>query len=124
MSEEAHSSEKEPSEETAPEETSPAEVTLPAELPVLPVRNTVLFPAIITPMIAAVERARRLVDDVLAVEPVLASRVQDAADTVRGIHPEHVRGVAERGDGESLLVLLELQSMLADERLIVHEEVV
>lgn len=69
-----------------------------------------------------------LVDGVLAVESLPASQVQEAADTTWGIHPEYVRGVAERrgGDtpinGDGLLVVLDLLALLADERLIVHEE--
>ena len=55
------------SEERGPERTAPAEqalsVTLPSELPVLPLRNTVLFPSLVTPMVATTERARRLVED-------------------------------------------------------------
>ena len=65
-----------------------------------------------------------LVDNVLAIEPLPAERVQDAAHTVRGIHPEYVRGVAERQGGAGLLVVLNLADLLADERLIVHEEIV
>jgi purine-binding chemotaxis protein CheW len=71
-----------------------------------------------------------LADDVLAVEALPASQVQEATDTIRGIHPEYVRGVAERrsGDtptnGDGLLVVLDLPALLADERLIIHEETV
>lgn len=65
-----------------------------------------------------------LVDNVLAIEPLPAERVQDTADTMRGIRPEYVRGVAERQDGDGLLAVLNLADLLADERLIVHEEIV
>lgn len=71
-----------------------------------------------------------LADDVLSVEAPPASQVLEATDTIRGIHPEYVRGVAEhwRGDaptnGDGLLVVLDLPALLADERLIVHEEIV
>jgi purine-binding chemotaxis protein CheW len=67
-----------------------------------------------------------LADDVLAVEALPASQVQDATGTVRGISPEYVRGVAEReGDGEgSMLVVLNLPALLADKQLIVREETV
>jgi ATP-dependent Lon protease len=71
VSEESQSPETQQAEEAAPAEDGRAEVSLPSELPVLPVRNTVLFPAIITPMIATVERARRLVDDVLATDRLM-----------------------------------------------------
>ena len=61
--------------EGSPEEAdegrgAPAEL-LPSELPVVPVRNTVLFPAIVTLMIVTTERARRLVDDALARDRLL-----------------------------------------------------
>jgi purine-binding chemotaxis protein CheW len=67
-----------------------------------------------------------LADDVLAVESLPANRVQEATGTVRGIRPEYVRGVAERGgDGDDpMLVVLDLSAMLADERLIVQQEIV
>ena len=41
------------------------EETGPAELPILPLRNTVLFPTLVTPMIATTERAKRLVGEAL-----------------------------------------------------------
>jgi purine-binding chemotaxis protein CheW len=65
-----------------------------------------------------------LTDDVLDVEALPASRVQDATDIVRGIRPEYVRGVVERQDKAGMLVVLDLVTLLADERLIVHEEIV
>jgi purine-binding chemotaxis protein CheW len=66
-----------------------------------------------------------LADGVLDVEALLTSRMRDAADTVRGLPPEYVRGVAERrGEGDGMLVVLDLPALLADERLIIHEEVV
>jgi purine-binding chemotaxis protein CheW len=69
-------------------------------------------------------------DNALAVEALSASQIQEASDTIRGIHPEYVRGVAERRDGDTLasgdglLVVLDLPALLADERLIIHEEIV
>jgi purine-binding chemotaxis protein CheW len=71
-----------------------------------------------------------LADDALAVEALSAGQIQEASDTIRGIHPEYVRGVAERRDGDTLasgdglLVVLDLPALLADERLIIHEEIV
>ncbi|MEE8556579.1 MAG: endopeptidase La [Myxococcota bacterium] len=55
----------------AAEDSTPGEERLPSELPVLAVRNTVLFPSIITPMMAATARARTLVDDALAGDRLL-----------------------------------------------------
>ena len=72
-----------------------------------------------------------LVDGVLTVESVPTSRIQDTSGTVRGLRPEYVRGVVTRmsddaddGANDSMLVVLDLQALLADERLIVHEEIV
>jgi ATP-dependent Lon protease len=47
------------------------EERLPPTLPVLPLRNTVLFPALVTPMAATTERAKALIDDVLAGDRLL-----------------------------------------------------
>jgi ATP-dependent Lon protease len=47
------------------------EEPLPEVLPVVPVRNTVLFPAIVTLMVVTTERARRLIDDALAHDRLL-----------------------------------------------------
>jgi purine-binding chemotaxis protein CheW len=71
-----------------------------------------------------------LADEVLDVQDVPVSRIRDTADTVRGISPEYVVGVTERkiedeaaGEGE-LMVVLDLPSLLADDQLAIHEEVV
>jgi len=65
-----------------------------------------------------------LVDDVLSVQIIPASRMQNAIG-VQGLRPEYVRGVAERKSGDkdaSMVVVLDLPALLADEQLIVHEE--
>ena len=49
------------------------EVQLPEQLPVLPLRNTVLFPTLITPMVATTERAKRLIDEALAGDRLLVT---------------------------------------------------
>ncbi len=49
----------------APDDPGPgsaAEVVIPEVLPVLPLRNTVLFPTLVTPMVATTDRARRIVE--------------------------------------------------------------
>jgi len=58
-----------PAEESA--ETRAAQ-PLPETLPILPLRNTVLFPTLPTPMIATTERAKRLVADALEGSRLLA----------------------------------------------------
>lgn len=72
-----------------------------------------------------------LVDEVLTVEALPMGDLQDATGTVRGLHPEYVQGVIARpvvGDDQpqsnSMLVVLDLVTLLADERLIIHEEIV
>jgi purine-binding chemotaxis protein CheW len=72
-----------------------------------------------------------LVDRVLAVERIPLTQIQKTADTVRGLRPEYVQGVAERkrssvveNNHETMVIVLDLPSLLADERLIVHEEIV
>jgi purine-binding chemotaxis protein CheW len=87
------------------------------------------------PYLAVVEAADMalalVVDNVLAVETIPLSKVREAADTVRGLRSEYVLGVAERreststlrnGNG-SMVVVLNLLNLLADERLIIHEEI-
>jgi purine-binding chemotaxis protein CheW len=72
-----------------------------------------------------------LVNDVLTVEPLPTSRIQDSSGTVRGLRPEYVRGVVthvgedtDTDENGSMVVVLDLLALLADERLIVHEEIV
>jgi ATP-dependent Lon protease len=62
-------------------ETQPAEVDeIPAELPVLPLKETVVFPDSMTPLAIGQERSIRLVDDVVGGERLLALvTVRDAA---------------------------------------------
>jgi purine-binding chemotaxis protein CheW len=72
-----------------------------------------------------------LVDDVLTVESVPVSQIQDVVGTVRGLHPEYVLGVVARNgvdpgteENGSVVVMLDLAALLADEHLVVHEEIV
>ncbi|MBW2712462.1 MAG: endopeptidase La [Deltaproteobacteria bacterium] len=53
----------------------------PATLPIIPLRNTVLFPMIVSPLLVNTERSRQLVDGVLVSEDrlMLAVAVKDAA---------------------------------------------
>jgi ATP-dependent Lon protease len=54
-------------------ETAPAQVDeLPSELPVLPLKDTVVFPDSMTPLAIGQERSIRLVDDVIGGERLLA----------------------------------------------------
>lgn len=64
-----------------------------------------------------------LADEALPMETVSVSRIQDATGTIRGIRPEYMRGIADRSNGDSM-VILNLPTLLADKQLIVHEEIV
>jgi purine-binding chemotaxis protein CheW len=84
-----------------------------------------------------------LAQDVLNVESIPISHIQETTGTVRGLRPEYVRGVAKRlgGNGASangpspngsnpgeskqeVMVVLDLPALLTDERLVIHEEIV
>jgi purine-binding chemotaxis protein CheW len=76
-----------------------------------------------------------LVEEVLTVESLPEQQIQEATGVVRGLRPEYVRGVAEHKNGDgtqsaipngngSMLVVLELPALLADEQLIIHQEIV
>jgi ATP-dependent Lon protease len=53
-------------------EASDGELQFPAELPVLPLKETVVFPQSMTPLAIGQERSVRLIDDVVAGERLLA----------------------------------------------------
>jgi Lon protease-like protein len=48
------------------------EVVVPRELPLLPLRETVVFPESMTPLAIGQERSIRLIDDVVAGDRMLA----------------------------------------------------
>lgn len=88
-----------------------------------------------TPSLVVVETPEMevalLAQDVLTVEDLPASQIQGATGTVRGLRQEYVLGVAEYDSGDTspdgegpMLAVLDLPALLADERLIVHEEIV
>jgi len=68
-----------------------------------------------------------LVDEVLPIEVVPASRIDEASGSVRGVRSEYVRGIASGqqlhhdASGRSL-VILDLLALLGDGRLIVYDE--
>jgi purine-binding chemotaxis protein CheW len=65
------------------------------------------------------------VDDVLGVEPIPVSKIQEITGSVNGIRMEYVRGLVVRETtGSGMLTLLDVSSLLADARLIVHDEIV
>jgi purine-binding chemotaxis protein CheW len=70
-----------------------------------------------------------LVDEVLEVVTLPESRVSDSSDTVRGIRPEYVSGVAELPQAgitsgqAGLMVVLNIPALVSDEQLVIHEEI-
>jgi purine-binding chemotaxis protein CheW len=60
-----------------------------------------------------------LCDDVLTIETLPVSQIQESSGVVRGLRPEYVLGVVERPQG-GLLVILDAPALLADDRLIIH----
>jgi purine-binding chemotaxis protein CheW len=78
-----------------------------------------------------------LVDEVLSIQNLPANRIQEAASVVRGLPAEYVQGVyigsdtdgdkaspSEGSENTSLLMILNLSTLLADKQLIVQEEIV
>jgi ATP-dependent Lon protease len=65
---------------------------LPEVLPVLPLRNTVLFPGVVKPMVATTERARALVDEALKGDRLLVT-VACRDGEVEEPGPENLYGV-------------------------------
>src|SRR3954470_19739826 len=60
------------SELTLDEQLEQGEVEIPSTLPVLPLKETVVFPESVSPLAIGQERSIRLVDDVLEGERILA----------------------------------------------------
>ncbi len=67
------------------------------------------------------------VDDVLAVERVPANQIKEPAGMIRGLPAAYVRGVIEAAitaGTEEMAIILDLPALLADEGLVVDEQVV
>ncbi len=65
---------------------------LPATLPVVPLRGSVLFPSVVLPILVARESTRQLVEEALDADRVIAvAALRDA--TVEEPKPEHLHGV-------------------------------
>lgn len=65
-----------------------------------------------------------LTEDVLEIEPFPSNQIQEMTETIRGVRSEYIRGVIERGTEAPMIVVLDLPTLLADERLIIEEEVI
>ena len=86
-----------PGEEVEPSAVPGREEPLPEILPVLPLRNTVLFPSIVAPMAATTERAKRLVDDALAADRLIVTvAARDPEVTEPGAEDLYTVGTAVR----------------------------
>jgi ATP-dependent Lon protease len=73
------------------------EVVLPPELPVLPLRNTVLFPALVTPMVATSPRAQRVVEHAAAHDRLMvAVAARDGSVEAPGAQDLYSVGTAVR----------------------------
>jgi len=68
-----------------------------------------------------------MVDQVLGVEAMPVDQIQERNNAVRSLPPEYVLGVIDHdgasGTESSHVVVLDLLALLADERLVIHEEI-
>jgi len=72
-----------------------------------------------------------VVDEVLAIESLPTNHIQDAASAVRTVQVEYMRGIVSRTEADALagvdtalMLILDLPALLADKRLIVHEDII
>lgn len=79
---------------------------------------------------AAMELAL-LVDEVLAIESLPTSQIQEATSALRTVQVEYMRGIVNRTEADTLadvdttlILVLDLPVLLADKRLIVHEDII
>jgi purine-binding chemotaxis protein CheW len=64
-----------------------------------------------------------VVDEVLSVGAFSESRFQSPSGTVRGLNPEYVSSISNRGPGvDTLFVVLDLSAIITDKRLLIQEE--
>jgi purine-binding chemotaxis protein CheW len=72
-----------------------------------------------------------LVDEVLEIQTIQTSRIQQATETTRSIPADYVHGVVadltglhQQAEAAATLVILDLRVLLTDEALIVHEDII
>jgi purine-binding chemotaxis protein CheW len=71
-----------------------------------------------------------LVDEVVEIKSLPVSHIQEASGSVRTIQAEYIRGIVSIEEGNpneverSLVLILDLPILLADKRLIVHEDII
>src|SRR5215468_6219871 len=113
------------SDDLKPEEISIADrpVAIPPELPILPLRDTVLFPNSFMPLAVARESSVRLIDDAIADRKLIAVFTQrDAAVEEPGqadLYPvgtaTHIHKMFKLPDGSLRLIVQGLQRVTLDE---------
>ncbi|MEZ5100437.1 MAG: endopeptidase La [Thermoleophilia bacterium] len=82
-----------------PELPDDADVRIPARLPVLPLRDVVLFPDAVTPLAVGQERSVRLIDDIVAGDRMVAlvtSRVDREAPEAEDLYEIGTVGVVHK----------------------------
>src|SRR5262245_4611212 len=76
-----------------PDDIPDSEVELPAVLPVLPLKDTVVFPQSMTPLAIGQERSVRLIDDVVAGDRILVlATAKDSSIETPGFADVHEIG--------------------------------
>jgi purine-binding chemotaxis protein CheW len=65
-----------------------------------------------------------LAEDVLEIDLFPTNQIQAVTETIQGLGSEYVRGVIERGSEAPMIAVLDLPTLLADERLIIEEDVI
>ena len=68
---------------------APSKIEIPEELPILPLRDTVVFPYVATPLIVARKSSVQLIDDVLSGDRILALVAQKNAE-IEKPNPEDI----------------------------------
>ena len=71
----------------------PTLVELPKDLPILPLKNTVLFPFMVSPLLVNTDRARKLIDDVLLTPKRLLVCVSVRGEVERDPGPDQLHRV-------------------------------
>src|SRR5215475_8471425 len=97
-------------------------ITLPDVLPVLPIRETVVYPMAITPFLVGHERSIRLVEDVMTVNRFFALVTQREA-TVHAAGPDDLYKVGTMAILHQMVALDEAQRVIVQglERIRTHE---
>src|SRR6187455_966707 len=117
-------------EDLKPEDMTAAErpVSIPSELPILPLRDTVLFPNSFMPLAVARESSVRLIDDAIANGKLIAAFTQrDASieepgqdDLYRVGTATHIHKMFKLPDGSLRLIVQGLARLTLDSVIAIH----